>query len=125
MMRESPESKTLRDIVRGDRAWSELVDIGIAVRINGDKIEIANPRQLSISVGADDLARGILSYKHDPVKIREWAVMILADAISCDLRLKDDADEQALLAVIWDLSFGKGLSDKGLALAQRFARRRG
>ena len=122
MTKESPESKTLRGIVRGDRPWAELADIGISVRIDGDKIKISNPRQLSVSVGAADLAQGILSYKHDPVKIREWASMILADAISCDLRLKDDADEQALLGAMWDMSFGKGLSKEGLALAQRFAR---
>ena len=119
---ESPESKTLRDIVRGDRPWSELADIGISVKSHGDKVVIANPRQLSVSVGAADRAQGILNYKHDPVKIREWAPMILADAISCDLRLKDDPDEQGLLAAMWDISFGKGLSKEGLTLAQRFAR---
>lgn len=122
MIQETPESRTLRGIVRGDRPWSELADIGITVRIDGDKVEVANPRQLSVSVGAADLAQGILNYKHDPVKIREWASMILADAISCDLRLKDDPGEQGLLAAMWDISFGKGLSDDALALARRFAR---
>lgn len=122
MIQESPETKTLRGIVRGDRPWSDLADIGISVRIDGDKVEIANPRQLSVSVGAADLAQGILNYKHDPVKIREWASMILADAISCDLRLKEDPAEQGLLAAMWDISFGKGLSAEGLALAERFAR---
>lgn len=117
----SPESQTLKDIVRGDRPWSELGDIGITVRVSGDTIEIRNPRQLAVAVDARDLATGILRFHHDPVKVREWASLILADAVSCDIKLKDVPDEQALMSVMWDLSFGKGLSPEGLSLAKRFA----
>lgn len=124
MKAESPESQTLKGVVRGERAWSELADIGITVRASGDAIEVRNPRQLSVAVDAKDLSAGILRYKHDPVKVREWATLVLADAISCELRLKEEGEEQALLDVMWDLSFGKGLSPQGLELAQRFAQRK-
>lgn len=48
--------------------------------------------------------------------------MIIADAISCDLQLKEIDAEQNMLNLLWDISFGKGLSSTTLALAQRFSK---
>ena len=122
---ESNAAGILRQIVRGERPWTELEDIGIHVRANGDGFEIENSQHVTVIVGAEDLSLGILAYRHDPAELREWASMILADAISCDLQLKQTAEEQDLLSSLWDVSFGKGLSPTALALAQRFSRQSG
>jgi hypothetical protein len=118
---ESNAAKILRQIVRGERPWTELDEIGIQVRAKSGGFEIRNSKNVTVIAGAQDLALGILAYQHDPVKVREWASMILAGAIPCDLQLKETADEQDLLSSLWDISFGKGILPSALTLARHFS----
>ena len=119
---ESKEARILRQIVRGQRPWDDLESIGVHVHKRGDTYEILNSRGLTTIIRADDLAQGLLAYAHDPVKLREWAALIMADAIPCDLQMKDGTKEEDLLAVVKDIAFGGGLSEKSLLLARRLAR---
>jgi len=115
-MNKDPRSQSLVLVARGTRSWDELSELGISIKLGDENCEVTNRAGISATLGAPDVAAGILAHEHDPVKLRRWAWLLLSADVF-DLRL-DDAPGAVLLDALWDLAHGKPLDSRTRATAQ-------
>ena len=112
----------ISDFVRGDRPWTDLAAAGIAVRWDGGRCEIENPRGVVAVATVKDLAQGLLALAGDPGRLRPWAYLVQAGSSFLDLDVEGDPDGEALLGATWDASFGEPVAAEALHAAERIAR---
>lgn len=119
----SDNTNLIRAIVRGERDWTDLSGLGIAILPIEGGFEILNNDQVRGTVDASDVAAGMVQLSTNPSRLRDWASVLLAGSSFVDLDLESHADGDALLQTLWDLSFGKPFTAQALALASRIAAR--
>lgn len=117
----SDGTNVIRAIVRGERDWTDLTALGIAVLPFEDGFEILNNDLVRGTVSASDVAVGMLRLSTDPIRLRHWAALLLAGSSFVDLDVEGHANGDALLETLWDLSFGAPLTERALTLASRMA----
>src|SRR5438552_571690 len=98
------EREKILQVVRGERPWTDLDEIGIRVQIQDDRCTFQNPRGIEVAADVHDLAKGFLAYRHDPRKLREWAFVI--EASDVDLDVEKHPQGEILLNALWSASFG-------------------
>jgi hypothetical protein len=117
-----PGSEALiRQIVRGEREWSDLATIGILILPVADGYEIVNDRQLSVVIGSQDVAAGIIRLAATPERLTSWASLLMAGSLFTELDLGSSPDGEILLNALWDLMGGAQLDERTLAAARRLA----
>jgi hypothetical protein len=110
----------LRQVVRGERPWTDLGVVGIHVRREGDRHILENPQHISACVGVQDLARGFRTYLPDVHALREWAFLV--EAMDVDLgEVECHPEGETLLEALWDASFGEPVSTKALRAIEQLA----
>ncbi len=84
-----------------------------STRIGGGILhEASNVSGQSVSIGATDVARGLITYENDPAALQGWAtVLLVIDAIDVG-PFQDDMDFDLLWGAVWDASFGSAISDR-------------
>jgi hypothetical protein len=103
------DQAVILQVVRGERPWTDLRQLGIRVEIEGTPCTYHNPRPIEATADVHDLARGFLAYWHDPRRLREWAFVLEASDIDLDTA-GHPAGEQ-LLDALWRASFGESLGE--------------
>jgi hypothetical protein len=79
------DQETVRQVVRGERPWTDLRAVGMQIRVEGTHCHFHNPRDVQATVNACDLAQGLRAYLHDPQKLREWAFVMEAANLDLDV----------------------------------------
>jgi hypothetical protein len=107
------EQETIRQILRGERPLADLALVDMSLRIEGDRIQVENPRRLGATADIRDLARGFLTYLHDPPALRRWALFLQAADFELDLERQPAGDQ--VLSAMWEASFGNPITAETLA----------
>ncbi len=103
------DQEVVRQVVRGERPWTDLRTIGIEVQLDGSRCTFQNPRDVEVSADIHDVARGFLAHRHDAHKLREWAFVL--ESSDVELRLEDHPAGETLLNALWSASFGEPISE--------------
>ena len=106
-MKPTPvEERLLRDVIRGQRSWADLQDIGICVTMDEERCQVDNPGHLSLAVTLEDLAHGVLALRASPEVLRRWAWFIQSGSSIYELDIEGDVRGEVFLEALWDLAFG-------------------
>jgi len=117
------DREMIRQVVRGERPWTDLRAIGMNIQLEGNRCAIENPRQISTTADVHDLAKGFLAYLHDARALREWAFLI--EAIDVDLDVENHPAGETLLNALWDASFGNPLHADVVRTVEQLAHENG
>jgi hypothetical protein len=102
--------ETVRDVVRGERPWTDLGPLGMRGGPTEGRCEFDASFPAGTRVGIRDLARGFLSHLPDVGQLTEWAFVM--EAMPYDLTdAEDHPTGQMLLDALWNASFGNPLSE--------------
>src|SRR3954470_6530331 len=109
----------IREIVRGQRAISDLAQIGISFSRYDEICEVDNPKNLFVEVSAEDIAEGLMHFQHDAVGLQKWGTFMLGSSsfIGLDSLVNQPAGEE-IIEALWDAAFEGQLPDRAIALAQ-------
>jgi hypothetical protein len=94
----------VRQVIRGDRPWTDLRTIGMSIKLDGDSWTFENPPGISATIDVQDVARGFLTHLSNPIALREWAFVV--EALDLDLDVENQPQAETLLNAVWDASFG-------------------
>jgi hypothetical protein len=108
----------IRQVVRGERPWQDLRQLGIIVQLHGERATIDNPRHVSATAAAHDLAHGFLAYRGDADALREWAFVVEGGSSFLDLDVEAHPDGEALLDGLWKACFGEPVPDETIRVAE-------
>ena len=62
MKRGENGDKIIREVIRGERPWTDLRSAGIEVQLQGDRFHIENPHQARAAADIHDLAQGLIAH---------------------------------------------------------------
>src|SRR5712692_8891459 len=96
------EHETIRQVVRGERPWTDLRALGLNISLEGNQRTLENPGHLSAAADIHDLAKGFLRHVHDAQALREWAFVV--EAMDVDLDVENHPAGDTLLRALWDAS---------------------
>ncbi len=115
------DQEVVREIVRGERPWTDLREVGIEIKIEDDVCTLENPRNMLVSAEVADLARGLLQGLPDPEQLRLWAFMLEAE----DFLDWGDGERhpawETLWDAVWKASFGEPISREAIQTAKELA----
>src|SRR5947209_20332789 len=85
------DHEVIRQVVRGERPWTDLRTAGIQIDLEagdgpiastmaGNRCTIRNPRRVTGAADLRDLAHGLLTLRHAPSKLRPWAFVLEAES---------------------------------------------
>src|SRR5579859_2379915 len=97
-----------REVVRGERPWTDLRQLGMTIQLEGNLCEVQNPPDLNPQVDIHDLAQGLVTHFQDPRGLREWAFVM--EAVEADFYAEDYPAGDTVLTALWDASFGNPIS---------------
>ena len=106
-------------VVRGQTHWSSLQHLGFNIRREPDRWIMPPVLKELVVPRISDVAAGILSLRSNPEELREWASFVLAASSLISLEKMDETNlGKKVLEALWDLSFGKDVSEELVRLAQ-------
>src|SRR5207248_5806034 len=115
------DQETIRQMVRGEIPWTQLRAIGISIDLEGNRCKIENPRGTVAKADIHDLAKGLLSYLHNPAGLRQWAYLLEASSAFLDLDVESHPSGDQMLQVLWKASFGESISEEEKKLVEQLA----
>lgn len=118
--REGDEA-LIRQVVRGERPWTDLGAIGISIRLDGSRCTVENPRGILAVADAHDLAKGFLGYSRDAHELQKWAYVMEASSPFLDLDVEQHPAGETLLSALWSASFGEPIPDEVLRTVEQIA----
>src|SRR5439155_16439703 len=80
MKRGENGDKIIREVIRGERPWTDLRSAGIEVQLQGDRFHIENPHQARAAADIHDLAQGLIAHLKDGRELRSWAFLLQAES---------------------------------------------
>jgi hypothetical protein len=117
-MKPTPgEQRLLRAVIRGERPWADLQDIGIGITMDSESCQVENPRRLAFAVTLEDLAHGVLKLRASPGTLRRWAWFVQSSSSIYELDIEGDVRGELFLEALWDLAFGGKTSPKIFEIA--------
>ena len=122
MEAQTLEAELILAVVRGERVWHDLANLGIVVVMRDGACEVTNPRRVRAVAGAADVACGLVRHQSQPEALRRWASVLLSGASFLELALDHHPAGDLLLKALWDASFGEPLVDEVLQVAKQLAR---
>lgn len=125
---EDLSRELIRAVVRGQLPMSALEQAGVSINVHEDesgkerRIKVGVQVPVSLDLRPVDLALGLLEYKNDPVKLREWATFIMSASEIIDLTFLESWPEgEELLEALWDASFEGRVKDTTMRVASALA----
>ena len=119
MSAKSQDEETILEFVRGERPWNELQAVGIRIKLDGDRCEVENPRQIIAVANAHDLAQGLLKYLSDREKLRTWAFIVQAASVFVDLDVEQHPNGEVLLDALWNAAHGNPVAEESVQAAEQ------
>jgi hypothetical protein len=118
----------VRAVVQGKLPISALEDAGVTFEIQqeepgGDRrINLRLKTPLCVEPRPIDIACGLLAYKDQPEKLREWASFVLSASEIIDLTpLESWPEGDELLSALWDASFEGRIRNASVRIASALA----
>lgn len=74
---QKEEETILKEILWGERPLHHLSFLKIGMFREGGGYRLENTRDLHVTGGPYDVARGLLRYRNEPVRLAEWAALVL------------------------------------------------
>lgn len=112
-------------VVRGERPWNALQEVGIDIAFQSGRCFIDNTAHVEATAQAHDVAQGLIAYQDNPSALRTWAWILLAGSPFLELALEQHHAGEVLLEALWDASFGQPLSEYAKAVSAQLARETG
>jgi len=121
-------SEIVRAVVQGKLPLSALEEAGVTVEVEQEQssgnrrtnFRITSP--IRVEPRPVDIATGMLAYKSDPEKLREWASFVLSASEILDLEpLNSWPEGDELLSALWDASFEGHFGEGALKVASALA----
>lgn len=107
------DAELLRRFTRGQVPAHELAVAGVDVDLHEDHAVVQTSNACMIVPGITDVATGFLTHRYDDHALREWAIVLLAASSCIDLAtLESGSTGEILLQALWDITAGKGLSER-------------
>jgi len=114
------EQEAILEVVRGSRPWKDLGAFGVAIRLDGSRCSVDNPRHITATASVQDLARGFARFLHDARALREWAFVV--EAMDVDLAVEGRPGGETLLDALWDASLGNPIDPKKIEAILQLAK---
>ena len=113
------KAEMILEVVRGQRSWKDLGQLGISIRGDGDEYTVENASGIHARAIAKDVAAGLLRFRDAQSDLTEWAKILLIGSSFLELDVEATAEGESLLSSLWDLSFGKPIREEAFELALR------
>jgi hypothetical protein len=124
----SPGTETgqdlIRQVVRGERPWTDLRTVGINIQMNGTHCAIDNPGRLTAAADVQDLARGLLAHLQDPRALRTWAFVLEAESFVDWGDAERHPAWEPLWDAVWRASFGDPVPEEAIQMAAELLQRK-
>ncbi len=117
----------VRTVVQGKLPLSALAEAGIRLDVQdepsgGRRITVRLRTPINVELRPIDIALGLLEYKDQPGKLREWGTFVLCASEIIDLtQLESWPDGDELLSALWDASFEGRVQDISFQIASALA----
>jgi hypothetical protein len=118
----------VRAVVQGKLPILALAEAGVSIDVreneseNEHRVKVGLRTPLSVDLQPVDLALGLLEYKDNPAKLREWATFIMSASEVIDLTFLESWPEgEELLEALWDASFEGRVNDATVRVASALA----
>lgn len=108
------------DFIRGEKQWSELPETGIDISFKNDLLQIKRKTITSLDIhpGITDIAEGLLTYKTNPEKLKEWSAIILGLPFINLEKIEKHTKGDELKEILWDLSFGTKIDQQMIGFVE-------
>ncbi len=121
MNAESRERELIRQVVRGERDWNDLREIGVVIEISpnvdGRHQVTENLHGICVFVELDDVLQGFRRHLSDPEALRRWVFAMMGTVVwDFDPALDDDPAYDVVREALWDVRYAEPLSDEMLVL---------
>ncbi len=110
--------EVIRQVVRGEKPWTDLRNVGIDVRLDERRCAIENPGGLTARADVYDLAHGLLAYLPDPVALRTWAFILEAESFVDWGDAERHPAWEPLWDALWCASFGDPVPEEAIKTAR-------
>lgn len=118
-MAKSIDTEVILRVVRGERDWRDLSNLGITISFEDEKTHVSNPRGVVAIAGPKDIAAGLIAYRSRPEDLRIWARIILSAVPFLDLSLIEQPAGDLLLDALWDAMFGTAVGEAAFGVAEK------
>lgn len=113
----------IREVIRGERAATDLADMGITLEFIDGTWHIMAPHLEPVKLQISDIAHGLVKYRSVPKDLQKWAGLLLCgsgfiDLSDCEIQTGWDL----LLNALWDAMDTGAFSDSALHLAEELAK---
>jgi len=105
---------TIRQVVRGERPWTDLLPLGMEGGPQEKQCRFRPSFPGHTQVSIYDIARGFLTCLGDVSKLREWAFVV--EAVPAEFDVENHPAGEAVLDALWSASFGEPLGEDQLAV---------
>ena len=111
----------IRQVIRGERPWTELRTVGIVIHLEGDQCRIENPQGIKAAADLHDLAQGLLVSRNDSNALRTWAFVLEAESFVDWGEAEQDPAWEPLWDAVWGASFGEPIPPEAIETARQLA----
>ena len=116
--------EVIRQVIRGERPWTDLRTVGINIDLQGSHCTIGNPHGLTADADIRDLAHGLLANLHDSSALRTWAFVLEAESLVNWGDAEHQPQWEPLWDAVWSASFGEPVPDGAIKTAEQMLQRK-
>ncbi len=116
--------EVIRQVVRGERPWTDLRTAGIDIQLDGAHCHMGNPNDVAADGDVYDLARGLLANLPDPAALRTWAFVLQAESFLNWGDAEHHPAWETLWDAVWRASFGDQVPATAIQTAEELLQRK-
>jgi hypothetical protein len=106
----APPEVALMRAVRGELAWRDLSEFGIAVRVTQNDVEAISGLRAPVRATAEDIAWGWLRTSKNECAFREWARFVHGAIALIEIDVEGHPLGELVLGALWDAAFGEQIT---------------
>jgi hypothetical protein len=118
-MTKAEARQIIREVVRGERPWTDLRPLGMAARPAEGRGGFSPTFPGDTWIDVFDIARGLRASLGDPRRLREWAFVV--EALPGEFAVEAHPASETVMDAVWSASFGEPLTEDQLRLIETLA----